>query len=138
MIKVSRSVNITKGPVSNYIAQKMKFCIKDFFSKCAQIRRKLRIWSHLLKKFLMENFIFCAVLIKMLQMDNSFFKRLTLSLCVTSWVGDNTDLPSKIKISKTIRLNGNFHNHLLERVFNKLSDSPVDRLCTYGSMVVDA
>ena len=25
-----------------------------------QIRRKLRIWSHLLKKSLIENFIFCA------------------------------------------------------------------------------
>ena len=42
-------------------AQKMKFSIKDFFSKCDQIRRKLRIWSHLLKKFVMENFIFCVV-----------------------------------------------------------------------------
>ena len=41
--------------------QKMKFSIKDFFSKCDQIRRKLRIWSHLLKKFLMENFVYCAV-----------------------------------------------------------------------------
>ena len=39
----------------------MKFSNKDFFSKCDQIRRKLRIWSHLLKKSLMENFIFCAV-----------------------------------------------------------------------------
>ena len=39
----------------------LKFSIKDFFSKCDQIRRKLRIWSHLLKKFLMEDFIFCAV-----------------------------------------------------------------------------
>ena len=39
-------------------AQKMKFSIMDFFSKCDQIRRKLRIWSHLLKKSLMENFIF--------------------------------------------------------------------------------
>ena len=29
-------------------AQKMKFFIKDFFSKCDQIRRKLWIWSHLL------------------------------------------------------------------------------------------
>ena len=28
---------------------------------CDKIRRKLRIWLHLLKKFLMENFIFCAV-----------------------------------------------------------------------------
>ena len=42
-------------------AQKMKFSIKDIFSKCDQIRRKLRIWLHLLKKSLMENFIFCAV-----------------------------------------------------------------------------
>ena len=42
-------------------AQKIKFSIKDFFSKCDQIRWKLRIWSHLLKKSLIENFIFCAV-----------------------------------------------------------------------------
>ena len=38
-------------------AQKMKFSIKDFLSKCDQIRRKLRIWSHLLKKSLMENLV---------------------------------------------------------------------------------
>ena len=42
-------------------AQRMKFSINGFFSKCDQIHRKLRIWSHLLKKSLMENFIFCAV-----------------------------------------------------------------------------
>ena len=42
-------------------AQKMKFSIKDFFSKGDQIRGFLRIWSHLLKKSLMENFMFCAV-----------------------------------------------------------------------------
>ena len=42
-------------------AQKMNFSIKDFFSKCDQIRKKLQIWSHLLKKSLMKNFIFCAV-----------------------------------------------------------------------------
>ena len=42
-------------------AQKMKFSIKDFFSKCDQIRSLLRIWSHLLKKSFVENFIFCAV-----------------------------------------------------------------------------
>ena len=35
--------------------KKMKFFIKDFFNKCDQIRRKLRIWSHFLKKSLMEN-----------------------------------------------------------------------------------
>ena len=38
-----------------------KFFIKDFSSKCDQIRRFLRIWLHLLKKSLMEKFIFCAV-----------------------------------------------------------------------------
>ena len=32
----------------------LKFSIKDFFSKCDQIRSFLRIWSHLLKKSLME------------------------------------------------------------------------------------
>ena len=39
----------------------MKFSIKEFFSIGDQIRSLLRIWSHLLKKSLMENFIFCAV-----------------------------------------------------------------------------
>ena len=38
--------------VSTLTAQKMKF---------------LRIWSHLLKKSLMENFIFCAVSIHVLE-----------------------------------------------------------------------
>ena len=45
-----------------YTAQKIKFSIEDFFSKCDQIRSFIRIWSHLLKKSSMENFIFCAVL----------------------------------------------------------------------------
>ena len=40
----------------------MKFSIKVFFSKCDQIGRFLRIWSHLLKKSFMKNFIFlCSV-----------------------------------------------------------------------------
>ena len=38
-----------------------KFCIKDFFSKCDQIHSFLQIWSRLLKKPLIENFIFCAI-----------------------------------------------------------------------------
>ena len=46
-----------------YTAPKMKFSIKNFFSKCDQICNFLWIWSPLLKKFLMENLIFCAVLI---------------------------------------------------------------------------
>ena len=44
-------------------AQKMKFSIKNFFSKCDQISSFLRSCSHLLKKTLMENFIFCAVIV---------------------------------------------------------------------------
>ena len=40
-------------------AQKMKFSIKDFGAN--QIRMKLRIWSHLMKKSLIENFIIFAV-----------------------------------------------------------------------------
>ena len=42
----------------------MKFSFKDFFSKCDQIRSFLQIWSHFLKKFLMENFVFYGVNIK--------------------------------------------------------------------------
>ena len=37
------------------------FSIMDFFSKYGQIRRKQRIWPHLLKKSFVKNFRFCAV-----------------------------------------------------------------------------
>ena len=51
----------TKNDLSVVTIQKMKFSIKDLFSKCDQTHNFLRIWSHLLKKFLMENFIFSLV-----------------------------------------------------------------------------
>ena len=38
--------------------QRMKFYIKDFFSKCDQIQSKLLIWSHLLKKYFMKTSFF--------------------------------------------------------------------------------
>ena len=60
-------------------AEKMKFSIKDFFSKCDQIRRKLRIWSHLLKKSLMENFIICVV-----STNGDFFKSFHVACSVSS------------------------------------------------------
>ena len=44
-------------------AQKMKFSIKDFSSKFDQMRSFLQIWSHLLEKFLMGSFTFCALLL---------------------------------------------------------------------------
>ena len=53
-------MNLKPGARSD-TAQKMKFSIKDLFSKCDQIGRK-----HLLKKSLIEEFIFCAVLSKLL------------------------------------------------------------------------
>ena len=40
----------------------MNFSFKDYFSKYDQIRSKLRIWSHLLKKSLMKNLIFLCSL----------------------------------------------------------------------------
>ena len=60
--KLSKSHNAKiKNNTVTYTAQKVKFSIKDFFSKCDQIRSFQRIWSHLLRKSLMENSIFCAV-----------------------------------------------------------------------------
>ena len=41
----------------SYISHKMKFCIMDFFSK-------FRIWSHSLKKLIMKDIVFCAMLIQ--------------------------------------------------------------------------
>ena len=55
--------DIVREHGNTILGQKMKFSIKDFFSKCDQVRRKLRIWSHLPKKSLVENFIFCAVIL---------------------------------------------------------------------------
>ena len=53
---VFQMVYIWTLQVGNFTtAQKIKFSIEDYFNKCDRIRRKLRIWSHLLKKFLMEN-----------------------------------------------------------------------------------
>ena len=57
--------SVRKSKLSNigeFAAQKIKFFIKDFFSKCDQIRSFLCIWSHLLKKSLIGKFSFCAVI----------------------------------------------------------------------------
>ena len=50
----------------------MKFSFKDFFGKCDQIRRKQQIWSDLLKKSLMGNFIFSVVYAYQGVRNNSF------------------------------------------------------------------
>ena len=69
---MSRRITVTKSrhqedSEAGLTSQKIEFSIKDFFSKCYRIRRKLQIWSHLPKKFLMENFIFCAVSVLLLE-----------------------------------------------------------------------
>ena len=53
---------MTSGEKHFYTAEKMNFSITDFFSNCDEIGSLLRIWSHLLKIFVMENLIFSAVL----------------------------------------------------------------------------
>ena len=58
--KPSKSILNYVFRISN-TSQKMKFSLRDYFCKCYQICRILRIWSHLRKRSLMENFIFCAV-----------------------------------------------------------------------------
>ena len=71
-LKSPTSKVATQGETSTYVqisqwmdsvttAQTMKSSITNFLSKCNQIPKKLRIWSHLLKKSVMENLIFCAV-----------------------------------------------------------------------------
>ena len=54
-------MTLNRKIAAGYTPEKMKFSIKDSFSKCNQIRNFLRIWSHLLKKSFMGNFIFSAV-----------------------------------------------------------------------------
>ena len=44
--------------ITHNTAQKMKLSIKDFSRKCDQIRRKLRIWSHLLETSLLFFHVF--------------------------------------------------------------------------------
>ena len=49
---------LLEGKPSKCHCVENRISIKDLFSKCDQICRKLRIWSHLLQKSLMEKFIF--------------------------------------------------------------------------------
>ena len=45
-----------------YTVQKMKFSLKDFFSKCDQIRRKLRILVRFTEEILNGKLYFCTVI----------------------------------------------------------------------------
>ena len=58
---ITRLIKSESNDIGTDTAQKIKFSIKDFLSKCDQIRCFLWIYSHSLKEYLMENFIFCSV-----------------------------------------------------------------------------
>ena len=81
--------------------KKMKFSIKDFFSKWDQIRRKLRIWSHLLKKLLMETSFF-------VQCKNAFYLSYSLMfynfllLLKFQFTGVNASYFEKVKLKKVL------------------------------------
>ena len=57
--------SLIKGVSETITTQKVKFSIKDLFSKCEKIRGFLPICSHSLKKSLMKNFIFLWSELKM-------------------------------------------------------------------------
>ena len=59
---ILRAITVKKKHLNKYTVQKMKFFIMDFFRKCDQIHIFVWIWSHLLKKSLMENFFFFWVM----------------------------------------------------------------------------
>ena len=60
------------GTLLAIIEERIKFYIKGFFSKRSRIHGKLPIWWHLLKKSLIENFIFlCSAFTKALPKNYS-------------------------------------------------------------------
>ena len=84
-------------------AEEMKFAIKDFFSKSDQIRSLLRIWSHLQKKFFMENFIFCAVQCKRLFRSLSIILIYNSNVFWISWFYRFTDF-TELRFVKVARI----------------------------------
>ena len=75
-----------RNVISPFIAQKIKFFIKDLFRKYNQIRRKVRVWSHSLMNSLMQNFIFCwAILTKFT--DETILENLTI-FCLFRFFSD--------------------------------------------------
>ena len=103
-----------------HAAQKMKLPVKDFFSQWDPIHRKQWIWSHLLKKSLMENFSFCAVStfintiwdadLADMQLITKFNNGIRFLLCVIDIYSKYTWIIPFLK--KTIRITNSFQNVL--------------------------
>ena len=78
----------------------MTFSVKYLFNKCDQIRSFLRIWSHLLEKSLMENFIFYVVYRSIL-----FVTTFTLNKKIYSQRG--TNVSGKLNVNTLMVLEDN-------------------------------
>ena len=65
---------VVKWQFNSITAQKTKLSIEDFCSKCERIRKTLQIWWHLLKKYLMKNFIFCVIPEVYLELVTAFYE----------------------------------------------------------------
>ena len=109
-----------RSSITQARCKKKKISIKNFFSKYNKIRRKLRIYLHLLKKSLMENFIFlCSGRVQ--YKTNSQFKAfLWLWPTTTSW---NIWLPVTEELLSQCVTTGGPYIHILREV---LQYSPVD------------
>ena len=95
----------------------MKFSIRDFFSKYDQIRSFLWIWSHLLKKALMENFVFCAAL-------SRYIVRANIEITpVPFWM---VCLSSKFTLHSLINSSRVYGKHLFEFLCDKSVKKPIE------------
>ena len=102
-------------------AQKLKFSTKNFFSKCDQIRRKLRIFSHLLNKSLMENFIFCAV--DKLHLHLIYKERIIIKIGETEIKSSDCINLLGIKIDDTIIFNEHLH-YITDKTSHRINTFP--------------
>ena len=87
--------------LSHHCTKKTNFSNTDFFSKCDQIRSLLRIWSHFLKKSLMESFIFLCSSWSQLTNELIF---LFLHHCHRDLRDQICDPPSKVKANASSAL----------------------------------
>ena len=85
----------------------MKISIKEFFSKCDQIRSFLRIWSHLLRKSLWKTWFFVQ-----------------WSVWDTSRLLDDTSFtitsPSRLEPGQREKINLNFYFHTSLRYLKRI------------------
>ena len=99
IVNIVRNLSNEKMYISSYTAHKRKFSIKEFCIKYHQIRSFLRTWSYLLKRFLMENFIFCAV-----QLEKANLLRWVLFQEVTFVDKFSTKIAAFYKLASTFSL----------------------------------